>query len=342
MLSMKKNKVYIIAEVGPNHQGSLIKAKKYISKLASIGVDAVKFQIGEAEEHYSLDSIKPEYQKKNIKNNLHVIKQAKKRLLKFKDHLVLANECKKFKVDYICSAFDLKSLKFLTKNINFPCYKIPSAEIVAMDCLNYIAKKNKPIILSTGMATKKEIEFAIKILNKFKRKKISILHCVSSYPTHQKNLNLDFMLELKKLFKYPIGLSDHTIGELASIAAAANGASIIEKHVTFDRTLSGPDHKASMTINDFKILIQKIRIVEEMKGKRKKIITKEEKNNLKALRKSCVAGKNLKIGEQIKLKNLNFKRPGFGISPVEVRKILNKKVKKEIKKDRLIKISNLR
>ncbi len=339
---MSRKSVYIIAEVGPNHQGSLTKAKKYVSKLASIGVDAVKFQIGQAEEHYSLDSIKPKYQKKNIKNDLHIIQQAKKRLLNFKDHLVLADECKKFKVDYICSAFDLKSLKFLTKNINFPYYKIPSAEIVAMDCLKYIAKKNKPIILSTGMASKKEIKFALKILNKFKRKKIVILHCVSSYPTNLKNLNLDFMLELKKLFKYPVGLSDHTIGELASIAAAANGASIIEKHVTFDRSLSGPDHKASMKISDFKILIQKIRTVEEMKGRRKKIITKDEKSNSKALRKSCVAGKNLKIGDQIKLENLNFKRPGFGISPVDVKKILNKKVKKEIKKDRLIKISNLK
>lgn len=336
------NKTYIIAEVGPNHQGSVHLAKKYIRKLASTGVNAVKFQIGVAKEHYSLDSIKPNYQKKNLNNNLHIIDQAKKRLLKHKDHLILAKECKKYKVDYISSAFDLKSLKFLNRNIKFPYFKIPSAEIIAIDCLDYIAKSQKPIILSTGMASKNDIKFAIKKLNKYKKKKIIILHCVSSYPTELKNLNLDYMLELKKLFKYPVGLSDHTIGELASLAAVSNGACVIEKHVTFSRSLSGPDHKASITVNDFKKMVQKIRKIEEMKGKKSKIISRDEQNNSRALRKSCVASKNLKLGTKIKLSDVKFKRPGFGIAPRDIKKILNKKVIKEIQKDRLIKVSHLK
>ena len=159
-------KVYIIAEVGPNHQGSVDIAIKYVKKVSKIGADAIKFQIGIAEEHYSLDSFKPEYQKKNVKNNLSIIQQAKKRLLSYKDHIKLYRACKKYKIDYICSAFDLRSLKFITKNFKFPFYKIPSGELLSIDSLNFISKRKKPIILSTGMANINEIQQAIKILNK--------------------------------------------------------------------------------------------------------------------------------------------------------------------------------
>ena len=145
-------KVYIIAEVGPNHQGSLNMAIRYVKKISKIGADAIKFQIGLAEEHYSLDSFKPDYHKKNIKNKLNIIQQAKKRLLSFEEHLKLYKVCKKHKIDYISSAFDLKSLKFITNNFKFPYFKIASGEMISIDTIKYISQKNIPIILSTGMA----------------------------------------------------------------------------------------------------------------------------------------------------------------------------------------------
>ena len=329
-------KVYIIAEVGPNHQGSVDIAIKYVKKVSKIGVDAIKFQIGIAEEHYSLDSFKPEYQKKNVKNNLSIIQQAKKRLLSYKDHIKLYRACKKYKIDYICSAFDLKSLKFITKNFKFPFYKIPSGELLSIDSLNFISKRKIPIILSTGMANINEIQQAIKILNKRSKKNITLLNCVSSYPTKLENLNLNFMKKLSKIFKYPIGLSDHTEGEIAAITAVGLGAKIIEKHITFSKQLSGPDHKASMTIEDFEKLVQKIRKVEKVLGKDNKIISNNERQVSKALRKSCVAQRNINKGEIIRKSDISFKRPGIGISPVHLKKIIGKKAKKNIKKDKLI------
>ena len=172
-------KTYIIAEVGPNHQGSLKLAFKYVKKLSKIGVDAIKFQIGIAEEHYSKDSFKPNYHKKNFKNNKEIISQAKKRLLQLNDHIKIYKECKKYKIDYICSAFDLVSLKFLYKYTKFPYFKIPSGEILSLDTLSFIKSKKIPIILSTGMASIKEINRNINFLN-YKKKNITLLHCVSS------------------------------------------------------------------------------------------------------------------------------------------------------------------
>ena len=329
------NKVYIIAEVGPNHQGSIGMAIKYVKRISKIGVDAIKFQIGVAEEHYSLDSFKPEYQKRNIKNNLSIIHQAKKRLLSYKDHIKLYKVCQKQKIDYICSAFDLKSLKFITKNFKFPFYKIPSGELLSIDALNFISKRKTPIILSTGMANLSEIKQAIKILNKGSRKNITLLHCVSSYPTKLENLNLNFMKKLRNFFKYPIGLSDHTEGEIAAITAVGLGAKIIEKHITFSKKLSGPDHKASMTIKEFEKLVKKIRIVEKVLGKEEKIITRNELQVSKALRKSCVSNRDIKKGEIIKKSDIVFKRPGIGLSPIFYKKLIGKKMKRNIKQNKL-------
>ena len=329
-------KTYIIAEVGPNHQGSLKMATNYVKKISEIGVDAVKFQIGIAEEHYSLDSFKPDYQIKNTKNNLSIIEQAKKRLLSFDDHLKLYKVCKKYKIDYICSAFDLKSLKFITKNFNFPFYKIPSGEMLSLDVINFISRQNIPIILSTGMANLSEIKKTIQLLNKGRKKKIFLLHCVSSYPTKLENLNLNFMKKLQNFFKCPVGLSDHTEGEIASLTAVGLGARIIEKHITFNKNLSGPDHKASMTINEFKKLVSKIRLVEKVLGKDKKVITSNELKVSRALRKSCVAKKDINKGDIIKEVDIVFKRPGIGFSPMLIKKIVGRKAKMNIKKDKLI------
>ena len=334
-------KTYIIAEVGPNHQGSLKLALKYIKKLSKIGVDAVKFQIGIAEEHYSKDSFKPNYHKKTLKNNQDIIEQAKKRLLKLKDHIKIYKECKKYKIDYICSAFDLPSLKFLYKNTKFPYFKIPSGEILTLDTLNFIKSKKIPIILSTGMASIKEIDKTLNFL-KYKNKNITLLHCVSSYPTKLKDLNLNFMSILKKKFRLPVGLSDHSHGFLAPIVATSLGANIIEKHVTLSKKLVGPDHNTSLTIREFKQMINLVRTVEKILGQNKKLISSDEKSNLKAVRKSCVSSLDIAKDEKITKKHIIFKRPGTGINPFDYKKFLNKRSKKFIEKDRILKLKDFK
>ena len=332
-------KTYIIAEVGPNHQGSLKMALKYVKKLSKIGADAVKFQIGIAEEHYSKDSFKPNYHKKTLKNNEEIITQAKKRLLQLKDHIKIYRKCKKYKIDYICSAFDLRSLKFLYKYTKFPYFKIPSGEILTLDTLNFIKSKKVPIILSTGMASIKEINKTLNFLN-YKKKNITLLHCVSSYPTKLKDLNLNFISIMKKKFKLPVGISDHSQGYLAAIIAKSLGVNIIEKHVTLSRRLVGPDHKASLTIEEFKQMINLVRKAEKILGRNQKIISADEKSNLKAVRKSCVSALDISKNEKIKKKHIYFKRPGTGINPFDYKKFLNKRSKKFIEKDRILKLKD--
>ena len=184
---------------------------------------------------------------------------ARKHQLKPDQHKVLYERCKEFGVDYLCSAFDLDSFLFLDRNFDLPYYKIPSGEIFSIDILDYISDRRKPIILSTGMATYDEINVAINLLNRDCKKEITILHCISNYPVPYEDINMNVMLELKKRFGYPVGFSDHTISNECSIVAVAIGASIIEKHVTADRDLPGPDHQASSTIEEFSDLVKSIR-----------------------------------------------------------------------------------
>ena len=335
------NKVKIIAEIGPNHNGSFIRAKKMIKKISSIGVDAIKFQIGKPENVYSADSFKANYQKKFDKSKS-IVEMSKKNQLDLNDHIKLFYFCKKHKIKYACSAFDLESLKKLDKNVNLPFYKIPSGEIHSLDILNYISKQKKTIILSTGMATLNDISNSLKILKRNGNKKIILLHCVSSYPTDDNRLNLNFMDTLKKKFNLEIGFSDHSKGELACLAAVSKGARVIEKHITLSKNLIGPDHKSSFTIEEFKILVKKIRNLEKILGKYSKKFSKDEINVKTVSRKSIVTTKYLIKNHKIIKSDLAFKRPGTGISPLEVNSIIGKKIKKAIEKNKIIKKSHIK
>ncbi len=267
-------KTYIIAEIGPNHNGSFQMAKKMISLLKGSGVDAIKFQLANPEKVYSKNSFKADYQIKNT--NKGSIKDMSRRYqLSKEDHLKLANLCRKNKIDYLCSAFDKESLEFLVKKIKVKYIKVPSGEITSLDILNYISKLKKKIILSTGMASIGEIKNAIKKLNKKHKQEIVILHCVSSYPTDKKDLNLNIIKEFQKIFKIDIGFSDHSLGNEASLAAVALGAKIIEKHVTISKKMIGPDHSSSSSIKEFYSLVKQIRELEKMLGTSKKKIIKK-------------------------------------------------------------------
>ena len=332
------NKVTIIAEIGPNHNGSITKAKMMIKKISKIGVDVIKFQIGNPDLVYSEDSIMANYQKKFDKSKS-IIEMSKKNQLSLSEHIKLYNYCRKHKVKYACSAFDLKSLENLHKKVNLPLFKIPSGEIHSLDILNYISKQNKKIFLSTGMASIDDISKAIKILKKNGKKKITLLHCVSSYPADNNKLNLNFMDTLKNYFNLPIGFSDHSLSDLGCLAAVSKGARVIEKHVTISKKLIGPDHKSSFTISEFKKLVNKVRDLEKILGKNNKKFFKDELNVKKVARKSIVTNKELKKNHKIRYSDLAFKRPGTGFSPLEINLVIGRKTKVTIPKNKFIKSS---
>lgn len=337
---MKKNKIYIIAEVGTNHNGSLKTALRYVDKLALIGVDAVKFQIADFTEVYSDKLFAPNYQKKLTKNKNYE-KVVKARLLSYEEHKIIYKKCVKKNIDYLCSAFDLKSLKFLDNNMKLKYYKIPSSEIYSIDMLKYLSKKRKKIILSTGMSKVENIRDAIKVLNQNFKKDITILHCVSDYPTDIEKINMDFMIKLKKLFNYNFGYSDHSNLILPCLVASSMGSKIIEKHVTFNTNNPGADHKASISINNFSKMVIEIRKIEKIKGSSIKTMNISEKSNLRSARKSIFINKDVNKGHTLRYLDLNFKKPGTGMNPMEYKKIINKKIKKGLKKNSILKKTDI-
>jgi len=333
-------KTYIIAEIGPNHNGDLETALSMIDKLSKIGVDAVKFQLTIPESLFSLDSFKPKYQRKNVKN-LTPIEMSKKYQLSTEQHKVLYKSCQNHGIDYLCSAFDIESLRFLDSEFNLSYFKIASGEIFSLDLLEYISNRKKPIILSTGMATYEEIDASIAYINRNFLKEITILHCISNYPVLYEEVNLSVMRELKNRFSYPVGFSDHTIGIECALASVAMGASVIEKHVTLDKSQSGPDHKASATIEEFHQLVTSVRNIEKAIGNSIKIFSNEEIEIRKSARKSIVANRDIRKSSVITEEDISFKRPGYGFSPLETNLILGKKASRLIHKNTVIKKEDL-
>lgn len=336
-----KKETFIIAEAGVNHDGSLKKALKLINVAASAGANAVKFQTFKAEDLATKSAPKADYQIKNSsKKKESQYEMLKKLEFSKKMHKACIKRCKEKKILFISSAFDIKNLFFL-KKLNINIFKVPSGEINNIPYLETLGKFNKKIILSTGMSNIGEIKLAINTLikNGTKRSKISLLQCTSAYPAPPEEINLRTILTLKKKFKLVVGLSDHSTGVIASSAAVTLGAKIIEKHLTLNKNLKGPDHKASLDPKEFKNMVNNIRIAEKMLGSFIKKITKSEKKNIKIVRKSIVALKNISKNERFGKSNITCKRPGTGIKPKFFKKILGKKSKKNFKKDELIRLN---
>lgn len=332
---MKKH-VYIIAEIGPNHNGDVTTALRMVEQIAATGVDAIKFQMSNPYELYSDDSFKAAYQKTNDKAP--TAREMSLRIqLKPEEHLQVYEKCKSLGVDYICTAFDLGSLQFLDTHTDMAYYKIASGEIFSLDIIDYMAKHQRPIILSTGMATYEEVEKSISLLNKYGRKDITILHCISAYPAKYEEVNLLNMLELKDRFGYEVGFSDHTIGNECAIAAVAMGASMIEKHVTYDKNADGPDHKASITIDELATLVQSIRHIESAIGVRERQFSETQREISRVARKSIITKRNISKSEIITLNDICYKRPGIGFLPIEQDQVIGKKAICDIERDRVIK-----
>jgi N,N'-diacetyllegionaminate synthase len=333
-----KFKTKIIAEVGINHNKSVYLAKKLIKKAKDAGADYVKFQIFNPSEILSIYAKKSSYQKINSSDNESQLSMVKKFELKNNDFLVLKEECKKRDIKFLCSPFDINSATFLNK-IGEKIIKIPSGEITNLILLKEIGKFKIKIILSTGMSNLKEIDQAINILVKggTKRKNISLLQCVTAYPTPMKYVNLKALTLIKKKFNLEVGFSDHTKGIEASIAAVALGAKIIEKHITLDKNALGPDHKSSLNPEEFKEMVKSIRNIELALGTEKKKLQSCEKENLIVARKSIVAKKKIKKGEIFSQENLTTKRPGNGINPMKWYRVIGRRANKNYKEDELIK-----
>ena len=333
-------KTKIIAEIGVNHNGKVSLAKKLIDKAKNCGVDYVKFQIYQTREMALKNLKKAPYQARNsLTGKENQYKMLQKYELNFNEHLKIYKYCKKKRVKYLASVFDHNSLKFLEK-LKFDYYKIPSSELTNYPLLNLLTKFNKKILLSTGMSTKKEIKDVVDFLIKkgFKKKNITLLHCNSSYPTPLEEVNLKKMNSLKNYFKINIGYSDHTSGSESAIIAALMGATIIEKHVTINKKLLGPDHSASLEFEELNVMINFIKNIDRVLGSGKILMSKTEKENILKAKKFLVAKGKIKKGDKFSQNNLSSKRTGNGIHANKFIKIIGKIAKKNYLNDEIIKI----
>ena len=321
---MAIDRVLIIAEAGVNHNGSIEIAKQMVDKAVEAGVDIIKFQTFKSEKLVSKAARQAEYQQRNIgKQGEGQLEMLKKLELSQQDHEELIAYCNKKGIRFFSTAFDMESIDYL-HSLNMGLWKIPSGEITNYPYLRKIASYGEPIILSTGMCELSDIKAAVNVINEFwptakcqqPTADITILHCNTEYPTPYQDVNLKAMLEIAETFKVKFGYSDHTQGIEVPIAAVALGASVIEKHFTLDKTMEGPDHKASLEPEELKAMVQAIRHIEQALGTGHKTISESERKNIEIARKSIVAACPIKAGELLTEDNLTVKRPGSGISPM--------------------------
>lgn len=324
--------VVIIAEAGVNHNGNMENAFRLIDTAAEAGADYIKFQTFKAENLVSPAAPKAIYQQRNTKEENETQFQMLKKLeLSYDQHEELIAYCKKKNIRFFSTAFDLESLDYL-HSIGFDIVKIPSGEITNLPYLRKASKLFRKVILSTGMATMQEIEDALQVFISagIGKEAITILHCNTEYPTPMEDVNLKAMLSIQKEFGTSIGYSDHTLGIEIPIAAVALGASMIEKHFTLDKSMSGPDHKASLEPAELKAMVAAIRNVEKaMAGTGLKEVSQSEIKNLAIARKSIVAKVDIRRGELFSENNLTVKRPGSGLSPMKWDEVVGKTASKD-------------
>jgi len=333
--------VFIIAEAGVNHNGSLDMALQLIDAAAEAGADAVKFQTFRSEAVISRFAVKAEYQAKTTGGDESQLDMVKKLELSAQAHLALVAHCAKRSIRFLSTPFDLESVDLLVDQLNVPLLKIPSGEITNAPLMLKIARTGRPVILSTGMSTLGDIENALGVLafgytraeaapgreaftqayfspegQAALRRNVTLLHCTTEYPAPIEEVNLRVMQTMSHAFGLPVGYSDHTEGITIPVAATALGATVIEKHFTLDRELPGPDHKASLEPAELKQMVAAIRQVEKAMGIGSKVPAPSERKNMAIARKSIVAAHDIRLGEVLSEENLTTKRPGNGVSPM--------------------------
>ncbi len=323
----KDQPVFIIAEIGLNHNGSIKRAKELILKAKESGVDAVKFQKRDLKSLYKADIL--EDPNKDSQSTAYLFDIFKRFEFSEKEFIELKRYCDKLDIIFFATPFDIKSAKFLEK-IDVPFYKISSSDLTNIPLIELIVSNKKPIILSTGMSQVAEIDFTVNYLKK-RRAKFALLHCVSAYPAAFKDINLSMLKFLKKRYKVTVGYSGHERGYIAPLAAVALGAKIIEKHFTLDRSMEGPDHNISLTPEGLIKLVDRIRAVEEIIGDGKKIITRGEALSREVFAKSLIARKNIKKGTVITYDLVDVKSPGKGLTPQMIEQLIGRPAVRNIK-----------
>jgi N,N'-diacetyllegionaminate synthase len=326
--------VFIIAEAGVNHNGSVDLAKKLIDIASTSGADAVKFQTFKAENLVSKNAQKADYQKQITDASESQFDMIKKLELDVETHKELIAYCQEKDIMFLSTPFDHESINLLS-DLGLKIFKTPSGEITNLPYLRHIGSLGKKVVLSTGMSNLKEVGDALNILINAGTSKdnITVLHANTMYPTPMEDVNLNAMLTIQKEFGVAVGYSDHTLGIEVDIAAVAMGASCIEKHFTLDKTMDGPDHKASLEPEELKSMVSAIRNIEKALGSSEKKPSPSETVNIDVARKSIVASQSIKRGDKLSSKNITTKRPGVGINPMKWDEVIGAHAKKDYRMD---------
>ncbi len=331
---------FIIAELGVNHNGDLHQAHDLIDEAVKAGADAVKFQTFTADSLALKETPKVKYQISSIDNGESHKEMLSKLELDFESHKILKDYCEKKNIIFMSTPYDIRSAQFLNQ-INLPIYKTSSADLVDLPLHRYIAKTGKPCIISSGMASLGEIERTVSIYSQEKNTQIALLHCVSNYPCSDASLNLRVMKTLKQAFQCPIGFSDHSIGCTASVLSIGLGARVIEKHLTLNKKMIGPDHSASSNPEEFSLLVKSIRRAESMMGSNVKKCQPEELDMLLVSRKSIVLNQAVRKNQTITPSMLTLKRPGNGLGSEYLDQIIGRKLKEDLGENTQLNFDNV-
>ena len=332
-------KTLIIAEAGVNHNGDLMMAKQLVDAAIYAGADLIKFQTFNANRLVTRSAKKAEYQTQTKDGNESQYEMLRGLELTNAMHLELISYCEMRNIRFFSTGFDIESVDLLV-SLGQKKFKIPSGEITNLPYLRHVGRLQKSVIISTGMSTLGDIEAAIDVLEKAgtSRANMTILHCTTEYPTPMSEVNLRAMQSIQAAFDIAVGYSDHTHGIEVAIAAVAMGASVIEKHFTLDRNLTGPDHKSSLEPEELKAMISGIRNLEIALGDGIKRLTPSEERNKSIVRKSLVANFDIKAGEIFNARNITAKRPGIGISPMRWDEIIGCPAPRDFAADDLIEL----
>lgn len=330
-------RVLIIAEIGVNHNGDFDRAVEMVHRAAETGVDVVKFQTGITEMVISKFAKMAQYQIANTKEEESQADMVRKVSLPLESYAKLKEVVEADGMEFMSTPFELTSVALLD-SLDVKRMKIPSGEITNLPYLIAVAKTKRPVILSTGMSTLEDVAYAIDVLRQYGTEDLTLLQCNTEYPTPYEDANVRAMVKLREKFALPVGYSDHTVGNIVPIMAVALGAVVIEKHVTLDRNLPGPDHLASITFPELKKLVEDIRIAEKALGSGEKEVSASERKNMEIARKSLVALRPIRKGEILSEENLTTKRPGNGVSPTRWFEALGTAAIRDFVEDELIEL----
>ena len=334
------NNTYIIAEVGVNHNGDFEIAKKLILKAKEVGADCVKFQTFKTESLITPKAPKAQYQLKTTNPDDSQFSMLKKLELSYSDFSSLFDFCKQVKIDFISTPYNFQDVDFLDE-MGVECFKIASGQLTELPFIKYVAKKNKKIILSSGMANLAEIFEAVELIKTHSKSEVSVLQCTTNYPSKIEDANLNCMRTISKSCGVQVGYSDHVIGNYACFSAVALGATIIEKHFTLDKKMIGPDHSCSSDPLDFAELVFGIRSIEKSLGSNIKRPSDAELKNIQGMKRSLVAKSDIKKGETFSENNLTFKRPNIGLNVNYYDQIIGKKAFDDISENEFIKFKKI-